>query len=84
MRIRFVQSFKVQQTDGNGPEYLAGQAYDFNGFVAETYARKYIRRGYAVEEPAEAAPPAMAAVAPEVVEPPLTPPAAPRGRRKRF
>lgn len=56
MRIRFIQGHKVQQPDGNGPEYKMGEVYEFNGFVAETYGRKYVRRGYAVEEPAEVSP----------------------------
>lgn len=49
MHIQFVKDHKVQQHDGKGPEYEAGVAYTFDGFVAETYARKYIARGYAFE-----------------------------------
>ena len=49
MKIKFVRGHKVQQHDGNGTVYEEGKVYDFDGFVAETYARKYIARGYAVE-----------------------------------
>jgi len=48
MRITFTQRHEVRQGDGKGPVYELGQSYDFNGPVAETYARKYIARGYAV------------------------------------
>lgn len=68
MRVRFVESLKVQQPDGNGPEYLKGSVHDFTGFVAETYGRKYVRRGYAVEEPAVVAEAIAAAVAPEAAD----------------
>lgn len=76
MHIRFVTDHKVQQHDGKGPEYKAGEVHDFTGFVAETYGRKYIRRGYAVEEPAVTVETQPAAVAPEVEAPPSLPPAA--------
>lgn len=46
MRIKFTQRHVVQQGDGKGPVYLAGEEYDV---ADETYARKYIRRGWAVE-----------------------------------
>lgn len=49
MWITFIQDHKVKQGDGNGPLYEQGKSYEFKGFVAETYANKYIARGYAVE-----------------------------------
>lgn len=56
MRILFVRDHKVQQHDGKGQEYKAGTVYTFEGFVAETYARKYIGRGLAAEALPEQAP----------------------------
>lgn len=50
MKIRFVQSHAVKQGDGKGPKYEKDQVVDFKGAVEETYARKYIRLGLAVEE----------------------------------
>lgn len=59
MKIRFTQNHKVKQGDGKGAEYAAGETYTFNGIVAESYARKYVARGYAVdvtnEKPVKAA-----------------------------
>jgi hypothetical protein len=49
MWITFTQRHKVMQGDGNGPLYEAGKSYEFKGPIPETYARKYIARGYAVE-----------------------------------
>lgn len=46
MRITFVVDHKVQQHDGNGPAYKAGETYDLH----VSYAEKYKRRGYAVDE----------------------------------
>lgn len=46
MRIKFIQRHVVQQGDGKGPVYEAGQEYEI---ADETYARKYIRRGWAEE-----------------------------------
>lgn len=46
MRIKFVQRHVVQQGDGKGPVYEAGKEYEI---ADETYARKYIRRGWAEE-----------------------------------
>lgn len=47
MKITFLKEHKVQQWDGNGPVYLAGKSYDFDGRAAESYALKYIRKGIA-------------------------------------
>lgn len=47
MKITFIKRHAVQQHDGKGPVYEAGQTYAFDGFVAESYASKYIQRGYA-------------------------------------
>lgn len=73
MWITFTQRHKVKQGDGNGPLYEQGQSYEFKGAVAETYARKYIGRGVAVEgrpqpkaKPAAAPAPAAAAAPPTV------------------
>lgn len=49
MRIKFVTRHVVKQGDGKGPVYETGSEHDFDGPVAETYARKYIRRGWAEE-----------------------------------
>lgn len=46
IRVKFDTAHKVQQHDGNGPLYEKGKTYSFSGFTAETYARKYIARGY--------------------------------------
>lgn len=59
MRIRFVRTHRVQQGDGKGPVYNAGEVHEFAGRVAETYAEKYVRRGDAVVE--ENAPASVAA-----------------------
>jgi len=53
MRIKFIKDHKVQQHDGNGPQYRAGEEHDFVGPVARTYALKYIARGYAEEVPSD-------------------------------
>ncbi|MGD9880468.1 MAG: hypothetical protein AB7F22_10565 [Reyranella sp.] len=71
MRIRFVARHVVAQGDRKGPVYEAGQSYDFEGRVAETYARKYVSRGWAVVEPSA---PASAPVAAEPLPPPAQPP----------
>lgn len=70
MWVTFTERHKVKQGDGNGPLYEQGQSYEFKGPVAETYARKYIARGIAVEgkpqpkaKPAAAATPAPATAA---------------------
>jgi hypothetical protein len=64
MWITFTERHKVKQGDGNGPLYEQGQSYEFKGQVAETYARKYIARGIAVEgKPQPKAKPATAAQA---------------------
>jgi hypothetical protein len=49
IKIKFNTDHKVRQGDGKGPLYQAGKAYEFSGFSAESYARKYIARGYATE-----------------------------------
>ena len=76
MKIKFVRGHKVQQHDGNGAVYEAGKVYDFDGFVAETYARKYIARGYAVESvevPKAVEPEPVADVVADVVADPAVP-----------
>ena len=52
-RLLFTKTYKVQQHDGKGPLYEAGKVYDFDGFVAGTYAAKYKRLGLAVDAPIE-------------------------------
>lgn len=47
MRICFKRRHQVQQHDGKGPVYEAGSIHDFEGMVAESYAKKYVERGYA-------------------------------------
>lgn len=47
MKIKFLQSPKGR------PEYQKGETHDFNGPVEESYARKFIDRGWA--EPADRA-----------------------------
>lgn len=49
MKIKFTVDHKVKQSDGNGAEYVKGKTYEFSGWVAETYARKYVAKGYATE-----------------------------------
>jgi membrane protein involved in colicin uptake len=49
MRIKFIKALEIKQGDGKGPKYAADEIVNFNGPVEETYARKYVRRGYAVE-----------------------------------
>ena len=76
MKIKFVRGHKVQQHDGNGTVYEEGKVYDFDGFVAETYARKYIARGYAVESvdaPKAVEPGVTVAKLPDPVEAPASP-----------
>lgn len=72
MKITFLKRHEVKQGDGKGPVYEAGKTYDFDGFVAESYARKYVERGLAVEY---VAPPV--APAPEPEPPQAEPEAAP-------
>lgn len=64
-KIEFVVDHKVQQHDGKGPEYKAGQVYDLH----ISYAEKYKRLGYAVDH-VEKAKPAPVAAAP-VFSPPI-------------
>lgn len=69
MKIRFIKPWTVQQGDGKGPKYKVGDVVDFNGKIAETYARKYIRRGLAVDtanDPKPAPPVESAPAAPEL------------------
>jgi hypothetical protein len=48
---------KVKFTEApHGRHYKVGEVHDFHGPVAETYARKYIARGWAVEHKDEPAP----------------------------
>ena len=47
MKIRFTQRHQPQQHDGKGPVYEANTVYLFEGPSAESYARKYVERGYA-------------------------------------
>jgi len=49
MKIRFIQPWTVKQGDGKGAKYGTGDIVEFKGGIAETYARKYIARGLAVE-----------------------------------
>lgn len=49
MKIKFVKRHHVLRGDGSGPVYNPGDVVDFDGHTAETYARKYIARGWAVE-----------------------------------
>lgn len=53
IKIKFDTDHRVKQGDGNGTRYEAGKTYSFSGQVNETYARKYISRGYAHEVGAE-------------------------------
>lgn len=53
MKIRFIKRHKVQQGDGNGPLYETDSVHTFKGAIAETYGRKYVARGYAVEVDAD-------------------------------
>jgi hypothetical protein len=48
MKIKFVKGHKPKGHAEDIPDYKMGEVYDFNGPVAEGYARKYIERGYAV------------------------------------
>lgn len=41
--VTFVKDHKVQQHDGKGPHYQAGQSYTLEA----SYADKYVRKGYA-------------------------------------
>lgn len=50
-RITFIQTHKVQQHDGNGPEYKKGETYNLH----PSYAEKYKRLGYAVDAAVEEA-----------------------------
>lgn len=45
MKITFTTDHKVQQHDGNGPHYKAGETYDLHF----SYAEKYKNRGLAVD-----------------------------------
>jgi hypothetical protein len=49
MKITFLRNFKPAGQSPLIPSYGKGQTYDFDGGPAETYARKYIRLGYAEE-----------------------------------
>lgn len=49
IKIKFDVTHKVQQGDGKGPVYEKDKTYEFSGLAAESYARKYILRGYAHE-----------------------------------
>lgn len=49
MKIRFIKNWIVEQGDGKGPHYQAGEVYEFNDdAVGRSYADKYVRRGLAV------------------------------------
>lgn len=49
MKLRFTQGHRPKGAADNIPEYKVGETYEFKGAVAQTYARKYVNRGYAVE-----------------------------------
>jgi hypothetical protein len=49
MKITFLRNFKPAGNSPLIPSYGKGQTYDFDGGVAEGYAAKYIRLGYAEE-----------------------------------
>lgn len=42
-KVKFTKDYKVQQFDGKGPEYKAGEVYD----LERSYAEKYVRKGVA-------------------------------------
>lgn len=48
MQIKFVKGHKPTGQAKNIPDYKVGDVVSFDGPVAETYALKYIRRGFAV------------------------------------
>ncbi len=73
MRIRFIKDHTVRQGDGKGPQYKTGEEHEFNGPIAETYGRKYVRRGLAVDT-ANDPKPAPVAAAPEPVTEPVQEP----------
>lgn len=50
MKITFITDHKVQQHDGKGPFYRAGESYDLH----ISYAEKYKNRGLAVDFDAKA------------------------------
>ncbi|MGE0290362.1 MAG: hypothetical protein AB7P16_29105, partial [Bradyrhizobium sp.] len=61
MKITFKVDHKPDGQAEDRPHYRAGETYEFKGRVAETYAEKYVRRGWAVPAPERspiAAPPA--------------------------
>lgn len=47
--IEFDIDHRVRQGDGKGEHYRKGERHTFSGPVAESYARKYLARGYAHE-----------------------------------
>lgn len=49
MKIRFLEDHTPKGSSASIPTYEAGKVYDFKDPVAETYARKYILRGLAVQ-----------------------------------
>lgn len=72
MKITFTKRHVVQQGDGKGPVYEKGETHDFEGFVAESYARKYVERGFAIDY---VAPPPAPAPEPEPQSEPEVAPA---------
>jgi len=75
-KITFTVDHKVQQHDGNGPEYKAGQSYDLHG----SYAEKYKRLGYAVDYVAPAPVAEKPKAAPEPSGDVMTPATVKRGK----
>jgi hypothetical protein len=61
VKIKFIEAPPAR-------EYKVGDVVEFNGYVAEGYARKYILRGWAVDyvEPVKAAPVVAPVAAPAV------------------
>lgn len=49
MKITFLKNHRPAGDSPTIPTYGKGQTYNFDGAVAEGYARKYIRLGYAEE-----------------------------------
>ncbi len=49
MKIKFVKGYVVKGDADGRPVYKEGTVHEFVGFVPESYARKYIDRGLAVE-----------------------------------
>ena len=55
MRIKFIKYHVIRgETRRDDFAYEKGAIVEFSGWVAETYARAYIQRGYAVEWDCEA------------------------------